>query len=95
MTNDDTAFEMIILGAIGFTEETNFDDFCRALGKDCPKAGEKAEWAKLFKTIRSLAERRLLGAKWDQDNRFVAAQLTTAGRDRYREHLDKQRPLLR
>ncbi len=46
----------VVLAAIGSTEESDFGEFCRGLGSDCPQKGDKAEWSDLFQQLNRLEQ---------------------------------------
>ena len=86
MINEET-----ILSAIGSTEETSFSEFCQALGDDIPD--EKAEWAKLFRTLREL-ERHGFVDITEAGGKVYSMILTEPGAARVRDKLDAKRDLL-
>ncbi len=45
--------ENAVLAAIGSTEPSTFNEFCREL-KDCPSRGDKDAWRELFATLEWL-----------------------------------------
>lgn len=45
--------ENAVLAAIGSTEPSTFNEFCRAL-KDCPSKGDREGWRELFATLEWL-----------------------------------------
>ena len=42
-----------VLEATPSTEPSSFNEFCRALGSDCPERGERDDWAELFDCIKA------------------------------------------
>lgn len=46
--------EMLILSAIGSTEESSFFDFVSALGSEKPDKGDRDAWRQLFMQIEKL-----------------------------------------
>lgn len=86
-----TEADLDLLGHIGSTEETTFNELCRALGDDCPR--EKSEWRELFNRINDLErqcyiEVSRLGGKID------GIILTEAGANLIRDRNDSKRDLL-
>jgi len=84
--------EDAILAAIGSTEPSTFNEFCRGL-KDCPTKGDTAGWREVFTTLDKLEREKLV--KIERNGRSIESLiLTDAGADRIREKLDNGRGLL-
>jgi len=84
--------EDVILAAIGSTEPSTFNEFCRAL-KDCPMKGDTAGWREVFATLEWLEHQKLVVI--ERNGRSIESLiLTDAGADRIREKMDKGRGLL-
>lgn len=83
--------DLDLLGHIGSTEETTFNELCRALGDDCP--GEKSEWRKLFQRINDL-ERQCYIEVSRLNGKIDGIILTESGANLIRERNDSKRPLL-
>ena len=84
--------EDIVLAAIGSTEPSTFNEFCRAL-KDCPIKGDTAGWREVFATLEWLEHQGLVVI--ERSGRSIESLiLTGAGADRIRAKLDKGRGLL-
>jgi hypothetical protein len=84
--------EDVVLAAIGSTEPSSFNEFCRAL-KDCPRKGDTAGWREVFATLEWLEHQKLIVI--DRKGRSIESLiLTDAGADRIRAKLDEGRGLL-
>ena len=81
-----------ILAAIGSTESSSFNEFCRAL-KDCPRKGDTAGWREVFARLESLERQGLVEIERNQRS-IESLILTDAGADRIRAKLDEGRGLL-
>ena len=81
-----------VLAAIGSTESSSFNEFCRSL-KDCPRKGDTAGWREVFATLEYLEHQGLVAI--ERDGRSIESLiLTDAGADRIRAKLDEGRGLL-
>lgn len=81
-----------ILAAIGSTEPSTFNEFCRGL-KDCPPKGDTAGWREIFATLEWLEHQKLVVI--ERNGRSIESLiLTDAGADRIRGKLDASRGLL-
>jgi hypothetical protein len=81
-----------VLAAIGSTEPSTFNEFCRAL-KDCPVKGDTAGWREVFATLEWLEHQKLVVI--ERNGRSIESLiLTDAGADRIRGKLDDGRGLL-
>lgn len=74
-----------ILAAIGSTEETSFNEFCRALGGDCPESGDKDGWREVFDHLRVLERHGFIEVS-RVEGKIDSMILTEAGANRVREH---------
>jgi hypothetical protein len=81
-----------VLAAIGATEPSDFNEFCRGL-KDCPAKGDTAGWREVFNILRQLEADQLVEVS-RTGKTIDTMQLTEAGAARARERLDSQRGLL-
>jgi len=82
-----------ILAAIGSTEPSTFNEFCRSL-KDCPAKGDTAAWRELFATLEWLEHQQLV--RIERSGRSIESLiLTDAGADRIRSKLDNTKGLFR
>jgi len=84
--------EDIVLAAIGSTEPSTFNEFCRAL-KGCPAKGDREGWREVFATLECLEHQRLVIIE-REERRIESLILTDAGADRIRAKLDEGRGLL-
>lgn len=82
-----------VLAATGYTEPSDFNEFCRGLADYCPARGDIAGWRELWATVSALEKERWIIVQ--RDGRLTTSlQLTKAGADYIRAVLDKQRGLL-
>jgi hypothetical protein len=81
-----------VLAAIGFKEASDFSEFCRGLGDDCPAAGDKKKWHAVWRALDEAVELGLCEVHRVK-GRFDTAQLTEEGANRIREKLDRERGL--
>lgn len=80
-----------LLGHIGSTEETTFNELCRALGDDCPR--EKSGWRELFQRINDL-ERQCYIEVSRLNGKIDGIILTESGANLVRDRNDAKRGLL-
>jgi hypothetical protein len=85
--------EETVLAAIGSTEETSFNEFCRALGDDCPESGNRNGWREVLSHLGTLERHGFIEISRTQ-GKIDAMILTAAGANRIRENLDRRRGLL-
>lgn len=82
-----------ILAAVGYTEPSDFNEFCRALGEKCPTKGDVPAWREIWATVAKIEEAGWMRVK--RNGRMTESlQLTKDGADHIRAVLDKQRGLL-
>lgn len=80
-----------ILAAIGFTEPSSFNEFCRSYD-DCPAKGDTAGWREVFATLEYLEHQGLI--KIDRAGKKIDTMiLTEEGASRIRAKLDAKRGL--
>jgi hypothetical protein len=84
--------ENTILSAIGSTEESDFNEFCRGLGSDCPESGDREGWREVFNHLRTLERSGFIEVS-RTGNKIDSLILTEAGANRIREKLDSKRGL--
>ncbi len=84
--------DLDLLSHIGSTEETTFNELCRALGDDCPR--EKSEWRELFARINDL-ERQLYVEVTRLNGKIDGMILTESGANLIRDRNDSKRELFR
>jgi hypothetical protein len=82
----------VVLAAIGSTEPSTFNEFCRSL-KDCPRKGDTAGWREVFATLERVEHQGLVVIE-REERRIESLILTHAGADRIRAKLDEGRGLL-
>lgn len=85
--------ENTILSAIGSTEETSFNEFCSALGDDCPESGDRDGWRAVFNQLRLLETHGFIEVSRTK-GKIDSMILTKAGANRIRERMDSRRGLL-
>jgi hypothetical protein len=74
--------ENAIMAAIGLTEPSTFNEFCRAL-RDCPRKGDKDAWRELFATLEWLEHQGLV--EIERNGRSIESLiLTDSGASRIR-----------
>jgi hypothetical protein len=83
-----------ILGAIGSTEASTFNEFCSGLGKHCPAKKDTPAWREIFSTLDQLALEEDVIIIRDDEKKIVTLQLTPKGADKARRALDSSRSLL-
>lgn len=83
--------DLELLGHIGSTEETTFNELCRALGDDCPR--EKSEWRELFQRINDLERQSYIEVS-RLSGKIDGIILTEAGANLIRDRNDAKRGLL-
>lgn len=83
--------QLDLLGHIGNTEETTFNELCRALADDCPT--NKSEWRELFEMIREMEGDGYLPV-FRTRNVIDGIILTEAGAGLIRDRNDAKRGLL-
>jgi hypothetical protein len=82
-----------ILSAIGSTEPSDFNEFCRGLAADCPESGDREGWREVFSHLRILEQHGFVTVS-RTGNKIDSMILTSAGANRIREKLDNKRGLL-
>jgi DNA-binding transcriptional ArsR family regulator len=82
--------EDTILSAIGSTEPSDFNEFCRGLGADCPD--DREGWREVFNHLRILEQHGFIEVS-RTGNKIDSMILTKAGANRIREKLDSRRGL--
>lgn len=65
-----------LLGAIGYTEPSTFNEFCQGLGKDVPVT--KQEWAEMFHMLDNCSTIGLIGIE-KRKGCVIQLQLTEEG----------------
>lgn len=82
-----------ILSAIGSTEPSNFFEFLKGLGADCPEKGDRDGYRELFNQLKELERNGLVDIE-RRDGQIEWLQLTEAGANSIRAYMDSKRPLL-
>ena len=84
--------QLTVLSAISFTEPSDFNEFCRGLGKDCPAKGDTADWRELFSLLNECEQDGLVIV--ERSGRSIeSVTLTDAGATLVRAQLDNKRGL--
>lgn len=75
-----------LLGAIGSTEPSTFEEVLQALGDEAPARGEKKEWFDFFTSVNAAEKKGLIEVEKQPDGKKVESMiLTEAGVARLKE----------
>jgi hypothetical protein len=82
--------EITLLRAVGSQEPSTFNEFCRGLAGDIPTC--TPEWSALFRQVENCETEEWIEVS-RHNGRIESLQLTQAGADKVRAHLDQSKPL--